>query len=278
MSTLNLPTSHGLIHITDAGALSAPSPALLLIHGNSSCSRIFTPIISNPNIANHYRIITFDLPGHGSSSDAPDPPKTYTMHGYADLAVEVLAHLSISKVVVLGWSLGGHIGISMIPLLPTGVIKGVMIVGTPPALGKEQTSAGFKDKDAHMGLAAQETFSAQNIVDFSRGAGPPFEDWMEHAVARTDGRARRIMWEAFAGGEGVDQRKVVEEEEGVCIAVVNGGAEPFVELDYLDDIKWKRLWGGKCVRLEGLGHAPFWEKPEVFAPVLESFLKDCESM
>jgi pimeloyl-ACP methyl ester carboxylesterase len=86
------------------------------------------------------------------------------------------------------------------------------------------------------------------------------------------------MWKAFAGGVGVDQRKVMETEDDILVAVVNGGAEPFVELDYLDEIKWKRLWQGKCLRLEALGHAPFWEKPEAFSPVLESFLKDCDKV
>ncbi|OCL00450.1 alpha/beta-hydrolase [Cenococcum geophilum 1.58] len=275
-----LQTDHGLISISDS-LVDSDKPALLLIHGNSSCSRIFSPIISNPSITKHRRIITFDLPGHGASSDAPDPATTYSMRGYADLAVEILAHLCIDRVVVLGWSLGGHIGIEMIPLMAPTLMKmeGLMIVGTPPALGLAQTSAGFKNKDAHMSLAAQEHFSKQDVYDFSHAtAGGPFQQWMQETVARTDGKSRFLMWKAFAGGVGVDQRKVVETEDDILVAVVNGGAEPFVELDYLDEIKWKRLWQGKCLRLEALGHAPFWEKPEAFSPVLESFLKDCDKV
>jgi len=72
----------------------------------------------------------------------------------------------------------------------------------------------------------------------------------------------------------VDQRKVVEETD-VLVAVVNGTEEQFVNLDYLDGIRWKRLWKGECIRLEGLGHAPFWEDPERFEVLLVEFLKDC---
>ncbi|OCL02745.1 alpha/beta-hydrolase, partial [Glonium stellatum] len=256
--------------------IDSDKPALLLIHGNSSCSRIFSPIVSNPYFTDDRRIITFDLPGHGASSDAPDPAKAYSMRGYADLAVEILAHLCINHFVVLGWSLGGHIGIEIIPLLPPGIMVGLMIVGTPPALGLEQMKAGFKIKDAHMSLAAREHLSEQDVYDFAHAtAGAPFEQWMEETVARTDGKSRSLMWKAFAGGVGVDQRKVVETQDDVLIAVVNGGAEPFVDLDYLDAIKWKKLWQGKCLRLEGLGHAPFWEKPKAFSSVLDSFLDDC---
>ena len=49
-----------------------------------------------------------------------------------------------------------------------------------------------------------------------------------------------------------------------------------MNLDYLDRLSWGRLWEGKCNRLDGLGHAPFWEKPDQFEPILAKFLEDCE--
>ncbi|KAF2465625.1 alpha/beta-hydrolase [Lindgomyces ingoldianus] len=271
-----LETGHGLISIRDTN-LKNSAPALLLIHGNSFTSQIFKHILNDPVFLSSWRIITFDLPGHGASSDAPNPKRTYSMRGYADLAVEILQHLSINQVVVLGWSLGGHIGIEMIPLLPKGALRGLMIVGSPPALGVEQTHHGFKSQDAHVSAAAQKDLSEEEIIEFSRCVtGPPFESWMEDAVRRADGKARYLMWHAFNHGVGVDQRKVVEEEDGTVVAVVNGADEPFVNLDYLDEIKWKRLWKGKCFRMEGLLHSPFWEKPEEFNGLLVEFMRDCE--
>ncbi|KAF2193684.1 alpha/beta-hydrolase [Zopfia rhizophila CBS 207.26] len=250
-----LQTEHGLICIQDTD-LKNDAPALLLIHGNSSCSDIFKYILSDPVFLSSWRLITFDLPGHGASSDSPVPKRTYTQRGYADLAVEILSHLSISKVVVLGWSLGGHIGIEMIPLLG-GLLKGLMITGTPPSLGLEQTDEGFRFKNIHMGIAAKKDLSEEEVALFARN---------------TAGET------AFAAGKGIDQRKVVEEEEGTVVAVVNGAEEPFVNLDYLDQIQWKRLWKGKCIRMEGLGHAPFWEKPKEFAGILADFMRDCEKL
>jgi hypothetical protein len=83
------------------------------------------------------------------------------------------------------------------------------------------------------------------------------------------------MFQDWLDGGGADQRGLVESEE-VLVAVVNGGAEPFVNLDYLDTIKWKHLWKGKCLMSGGLGHAPFWEEPATFGPILVEFLWDCE--
>ena len=65
----------------------------------------------------------------------------------------------------------------------------------------------------------------------------------------------------------------MERRGGPRIAVVNGAEEPFVDIDFLDGIDWGNLWEGKCHRLDGLWHAPFWEGPAAFDPVLERFLE-----
>lgn len=208
------------------------------------------------------------------------------MSGYADLAIHILQHLNITSVVVLGWSLGGHVAIEMVPLLqkhPSISLHGIMIIGTPPALGIAQTNAGFKFKNAHLGLAAKVDWTPEDAEAFARtsaaaGKKELYEDWMRKDAIRTDGRARSFMWKRFADadgqghGAGADQRKVVEETD-VSIAVVNGTDEPYVNLEYLEEVRWKNLWTGNCLRLEGLQHAPFWEKPQVFEGLLEEFLE-----
>jgi len=209
-------------------------------------------------------LIAFDLPGHGESSDAPEPERTYTMSGYAQTAVEVLQQLEIDSVIIFGWSLGGHVAIEMIPLFPG--IKGILIVGTPPGSGQ-----GFKP-NPHMGLAAKEKLSKEEIDMYAHHTcGWPYEPWIGEAVTRTDGRARRIMFDAFIAGAGADQKRVVETSDVLC-AVINGADEPFVDLDYVDTIGYKNLWEEKCHRLPDLGHAPFWEDPDAFAPLLQRFI------
>jgi pimeloyl-ACP methyl ester carboxylesterase len=74
----------------------------------------------------------------------------------------------------------------------------------------------------------------------------------------------------------VDQRLIVESSPAP-LAVVNGGADRLVNLDYCDTVAYANLWEGRCHRLRGLGHAPFWEAPGDFNPVLERFLQDVEA-
>jgi pimeloyl-ACP methyl ester carboxylesterase len=77
-------------------------------------------------------------------------------------------------------------------------------------------------------------------------------------------------------GEGVGQRRIVEGSP-VPLAVVNASADRLVNLDYFDTVACGNLWEGHCHRLSGLGHAPFWEAPCDFDPILERFLRDAET-
>jgi pimeloyl-ACP methyl ester carboxylesterase len=200
------------------------------------------------------------------------------MAAYAEIAVLLLQHLRVRDVVVLGWSLGGHVGIEMMESLgrkaaatncnqnslPAIVIRGLMIVGTPPANGLDQVRRAFRlgnislDPEDGEVVAGKEILTEEDVGFCAKGftglAEPP--DWVVDDIRRCDGRARKMMWQSFIRGEGVDQVAVVGRND-VCVAVVNGAEEQFVDLEYLDGLEWGDLWMGKCVRMEGCGHAPF---------------------
>jgi pimeloyl-ACP methyl ester carboxylesterase len=59
-----------------------------------------------PALSWHFRVITFDLHGHGDSSVRPHTP-SLTM--FSDQLVELLDHLGIARASVFGFSLGGMI-------------------------------------------------------------------------------------------------------------------------------------------------------------------------
>jgi pimeloyl-ACP methyl ester carboxylesterase len=158
-------------------------------------------------------------------------------------------------------------------------MKGIMLVGTPPSLGTAQVTAAFSKTPSSpsMALASQEHLTNEEAHNYAVAVtGPPFQEWQVEAVSRTDGQFRKIMFSSFTSGIGVDQVGVVESERDVLISVVNGSEDPFVNLDYLDALNWGRLWRGECVRLDGLGHAPFWEDVGRFYTYLEGFLEECE--
>lgn len=248
--------------------------ALLLLHDNLSSSKIWRHVFKSQRITEMWRVVALDLPGHGASSNAPGPEKSYSMRGYADHAVYILPYLNIEKVVVLGWGLGGCVGIEMILLLrhlpspskspfhhvPTDII-GLILTGTPPALGPDQITRDFTIRDGDMSFAAQNHWTDKHAELFAcetAPAGNPelFGNWKLDSAKRTDGRERMLMWKKFGEGVGTDQRSVVESED-VLTGVVNGGTDPYINLEYLDEINWKRFWKRKCVRLKDWKHTPF---------------------
>jgi pimeloyl-ACP methyl ester carboxylesterase len=143
-------------------------------------------------------------------------------------------------------------------------------------VSRNQTSQAF-NSSPHQGVAGRQELSKADIGGFVEGIfGESAEPFLRHAVARADGLFRKTLFEAAHYGAGVDQRLIVESSP-VPLAVVNGGADRFVNLDYCDTPAYANLCEGRCHRLSGLGHAPFWEAPGDFNPVLKRYLRDVEA-
>ncbi len=247
-------------------------PAVLFLHGNSSCKEVFRNQLQG-EIGQTWRCVAMDLPGHGRSSDAVDPEKTYNMPGYADTALEMMSALGHEKFAMFGWSLGGHIGIEMLDR--SDRLTALMISGTPP-VGKEPDalSVGFKPSE-HMHLAGQGDFTAEEVDAYARatcGINAPFEDFLSDAVARTDGRARELMLGKFAEGFGCNQKQTAMDAT-IPLAIVNGADEPFVNNEFVASIGLENLWEDKLHLIDGVGHAPFWEAPGLFDPFLIRYLE-----
>lgn len=259
-------TSHARIFVEERGEGRTP---VLLIHGNSTSRGVFRHQLQS-ELAQHHRLIVFDLPGHGDSGDAIDPHRTYTLPGLADTAIELLGKLGIHEVILFGWSLGGHIAIEMASRLQG--VKGIMVVGTPP-VGRDNFAEGFMGSP-QTGAAGREHLTRDEIEGFIGAIfGASAEPFMIEAVKRSDGRFRKRLFEARREGLGIDQRRAVEISP-IPLAVINGGADKIINRDYFDKIPYANLWEGYCYRIPGCGHAPFWEAPNDFNPYLKRFLRD----
>ncbi|OCA56814.1 alpha/beta fold hydrolase [Photorhabdus namnaonensis] len=269
ISQYDIHTSHAVISVADTGGDGLP---VLLIHGNSSCKDVFCHQIDC--FGDEYRILAIDLPGHGASSNAVDPRRTYSIPGYALCIIEVLEKLGVDKVAVFGWSLGGHIGLELISRFP-GIV-GLMICGTPPVSpGAENVRLGFKPS-RFMAISGKASLTEEEITDYTLalyGENALCDPFLRAAVARTDGLARQYMSEASVSPDVMDQRLLVETNP-TPLAIVNGVEDLFVNIDYINGITYKNLWTGQVYNLLDLGHGPFWEAPELFNPLMAGFFSD----
>jgi pimeloyl-ACP methyl ester carboxylesterase len=263
-------TSHGTLAYEEYGQ---GDTVVLFIHGNSSCRKVFMRQMTS-EFYEQYRMITFDLPGHGESENSPHPHQTYTLAGFADATQELIETLRLQRPVVVGWSLGGHIAIELLSRhLP---LQALLLSGAPPVgklNGVSDISQGFK-KSPTGSAAGTEAWSDEDAQVFVRRIFSGSEEtFLIDAAKRADGRFRKRVFEASREGLGVNQREVIE-GAAITIGMINGAEDPILNLDYFDSLHYQHLWDGTVVRLPGVGHAPFWQDAKTFNALLGRFLAD----
>lgn len=259
-------TSAGALRLTES---EGPGLPILMLHGTGSCRAVFGKQLDSP-LALRHRLIALDLPGHGESEDAADPAM-YSLRGMTRVMGEVVEQLELERFMILGWSLGGHIGIEMVE---HNRLAGLMLCGAPPvAHGTLAMLRAFRPS-WDMPLASKEEYTDRDVARFfalcyGRGATPELLD----AIRRADGRVRAATVRSLMRGECLDQKRAVETAR-VPVALVNGRDEPFVRLAYLDTLAGPSLWHGMPLVIEDAGHAPFWDQPTAFNEVLAAFASD----
>lgn len=242
---------------------------IVLLHGSGSSKAVFVNQLSGP-LAEAYRVVAIDLPGHGASDDSRDPEADYTVTGLADLVADVSETLGLGPALVVGWSAGGHVAFEMMHRQPH-LVAGVVVTGAPP-LSRNPLALlrGFHTR-WDMLLAGKPNFSTHDAERFARLCfGPDLEDYHLAAIVRADGRMRSHFGASLLRGDGADQRHIVETSP-IPLALVNGEHEPMVRLSYLDAIDYANLWEGRPHVIAGAAHAPFLTHPNAYNALLHRF-------
>ncbi len=94
------------IFYREAGSKEAP--ALLLLHGFPSSSRMFEPLFTR--LSSRYHLVAPDYPGFGHS-DWPDPKKfSYTFDRYAEIVSHFIQALGLTRYTLTMQDYGGPVG------------------------------------------------------------------------------------------------------------------------------------------------------------------------
>jgi magnesium chelatase accessory protein len=140
--------------VADMGPRDAPP--LLLLHGTGASLHSFRRTI--PGLAQHYRVITPDLPGHGAS--ATGFQGRLSLDAMAQDLWTLCDTLHIQPQAIIGHSAGAAIGLRMAELRPVP-----QVIGLNAALGEFDGAAAFLFPIIAKGLATL-PFAATAITTF----------------------------------------------------------------------------------------------------------------
>ncbi len=114
-------------------------PAIVFIHGFLQNSLSWQYQLADEALRANYRLIAFDLRGHGRS-EKPDAPEAYLdSRRWADDVSAVLDELAVDKAVLAGWSYGGYVISDYLRAYGDARLFGLVMVGTSLWLGGEES-------------------------------------------------------------------------------------------------------------------------------------------
>ncbi|MFC6996196.1 alpha/beta fold hydrolase [Rufibacter roseus] len=246
---------------------------LVLIHGNSLSKEVFVEQFDSV-LADKYRLIAFDFPGHGASPAAKPQDEVYSIPGLVKILVKTVEALGVKKAVFFGHSLGGHVLLEALEFLPQAL--GIIICGTPPLSSNADVAKGFLP-NPDVALAFTKDLSAEQTKTLAATFLPKDSAYFETVVSsitNTHAAFREEMAASIAAGKLENEVKVVEELD-LPVMVLHGKADPLVSQDYIKSIQFKNLYKGEVQVLEKASHSPMLEQPEEFNQLLDQFVVAC---
>lgn len=233
---------------------------LILSHGYSSTSGMWQQQISA--LSSHFRLIIWDMRGHGRS-DYPSDQSLYSEdHTVADI-LALLDHVAPSrKAIVGGLSLGGYMSLAFYRVHPKRV-KALLIIDTGPGFKKDSARDAW-NKTANETAAR---FEREGLAPLQQAS--PERSQVTHRNAKGLALAARGM---------LAQRDnaVINSLENVkvpSIVVVGADDKPFLAAS---DYMVKKIAGCEKLVVPNAGHAVNIDQPEAFIEGLLPFLRKIE--
>lgn len=209
-----------------------------------------------PVLADRYRVITLDLPGHGEGGDGRE---SWTIHGYGEDVARLVDQLELDRVVLVGHSMGGPV------TLVTAALVGEPVVGIVAVDTLHDAEFDYSDPAVAGMIAA---FDA----DF-RGMCSNMVDAMfvEDGVDEIEAHVRRVGCEEGNAEAGLAlmhdfatlDLPAMFSEAGVPIRAINASGPTVTRIETN-----RKYADFDAVLIDGVGHYLHMTRPEAFNPLL----------
>ncbi|WP_439417061.1 alpha/beta fold hydrolase [Larkinella sp. GY13] len=248
--------------------------ALVFIHSRCLSLKMWEQQL-NSDALTDYRLIAFDLPGHGQSEQSNDPMTDYSLQGSLRLLTGLLDQLQLNSYILVGCSIGGHIALQALPRLAgcIGVMALTMPITKPPNFG--QMFAAGEIMNRVYGVANPNPTDVSTYADRLVSKQPLVRPaFLEEDFYKTDYRIHEAITQGILADEYDDETEIIR-KSGVPIAVVVGADEQFHNLAYLETLALPGIWRNQILAIPQAGHLPGLENPQVLNTILAAFAADC---
>ncbi|QIG39163.1 alpha/beta fold hydrolase [Microbacterium sp. 4R-513] len=250
-------------------ALSAPvgpedAPLVVLGASLGTSSVLWENVV--PTLAERYRVVIVDMPGHGAAAPAREP---FTIGGIADAVAEAIRGLGEQRFLYAGVSLGGAVGLELLLRHP-GLVRAAAIIASGAILGEPQ---GWLDRAAQVRAQSTSTLiigSAQRwFAPGSMERDPVITGRLLHVLQDTDDESYALCCEALAR---YDVRPLLR-DIGVPVLAVWGAHDEVTDERSLRLIA-EGVRDGRAVGLAEASHLPPADDPAGTAGVLLRFFDE----
>lgn len=249
--------------------LGEGEPTLLFVHGWMASSSVWREQV--PYFAGSRRVVIFDLTGYGQS--AKPEGLSYTPDVWLNDLDALIEHLNLDKPVLVGWSMGGAIGIGYAVSRPKALSKLVVVDSTPLLVAPPDVFEYATPPEA-----AQQLVEAFRN-DFSAGARgfvemmfpePGSEDLKNEIHALTQQTTASIAIESVGNAGSADLRPMLGQVQ-VPTLILHGEADAVCPPG-AGRCLYEMIPNSQIYTFPSKGHAPFLTCAQEFNERLAAFI------
>ena len=253
-----------------AYALTGPetAPVVVLVHGLGLNRQVWQWMV--PDLAQHFRVLTYDFLGHGES---PPPEGQPTLTDLSEQLRALLDHLQIPRAAIVGFSLGGMIARRLAQDHPTRVSALVILHSAHQRSEKAQAAILFRVAQAedHGPAATVELALERWYTDACRAARPDLMDLTRTWVLANDPKVYPKLYRILA--HGIDEITAPSPPITSPTLVITGD-EDYGNGPEMSAAIAAEIPGARLLVLKGLRHMALAEDPAaVNRPVLDFLTK-----
>lgn len=249
-------------------------PCIIFMHGFGYSHAAFLLQFSG-ELSKHYRLIGFDMRGHGNSGKPRDRSAYATPSAWARDLEAVRTHFSADDAVVVAWSFGSMVFMDWVRCYGIGQFRGFVSVGSNGAMiqadeeGRRQRAAAVtRIQSKAPNFAAELTESKAALShNVHRSIPDALCEMMIVTNMRLSLYATRIMVELVHDNLDLIPALTCPTQ---FILGEHDGANSQAGLQELAT----NLPNGSLRMMQGVGHSPFLEDPMVFDGLINTFMSE----